>query len=367
MATEQSSGTDGRAGSPAGRPATLRVIALFLLVAALFVTLHVLGTGTETGDIDDRLRAVQITQLFQGKGWYDLVLDGIAMPEPYVSPWSRLIDAPYVVLAHLLSLFQPAAQALHTAFLLWPPVLLVIFAALAGPAMMRLVPAEQPVRLLAVALAALIMSRSFLEFMPGRIDHHGMQLVALMAMALGAVLWSARGGVLMAAAVVLSVTVGLECLPIIAALWAALALAWVARQPGADRVFTAFSVALALLAPLVTLAIAGPRVFFAVETDIFSAPYVTLFTIFALSSAVLTRALRQAGSLVRLAMLAVAAIAAILIVVAVMPAVLAGPYGIIDPVSRSLWLERIPQENSVLLLLIGAASRSSSRWRSRER
>ncbi|WP_149736578.1 hypothetical protein [Rhizobium sp. RU20A] len=352
MAADESSVTEGGAGIPAGKPAGLRALALFLLVAAVFMALYVMIVGGNAVDVDDRLRAVQIHQLLQGKGWYDLTLSGIAMPEPYVSPWSRLVDAPYVAIAGLLSWAIPREDALHLAFLVFPPFLLLVFAALAVATMVRLAPQRLPLSLPGVLFAALVMNRALFEFMPLRIDHHGMQLLALAALAFGTMLWSSRGAMLMAGAVVLSVTVGLEGLPIIAVLWAGVALAWVFHQPGADRVFLTFSLSLTVLAPLVTLLVAGPRGLTTVETDIFSAPYVTLFTVFAFLSVVAAKAMSASrGVAGRLAALAFAGVVSIAIVLSTMPAVLTGPFAMIDSVSRSLWLNRIPQENSILLLV----------------
>ncbi len=80
-------------------------------------------------------------------------------------------------------------------------------------------PSESQISPLHVFVAALAMIYASLEFVPGRIDHHNVQLVTLAAASYGVLCWSAAGGVLMAAALALSVTIGLETLPLIAALW----------------------------------------------------------------------------------------------------------------------------------------------------
>ncbi len=100
------------------------LVIVFLAAAAYDLSDGVLYLG----DIDDRLRAVQIKQFLAGKGWYDLTLSGIAMPDPYISPWSRLIDAPYAAIAWFLAHLTNAQQALSIAFNIWPPILMLFFA-----------------------------------------------------------------------------------------------------------------------------------------------------------------------------------------------------------------------------------------------
>ena len=152
------------------------------------------------GDVDDQLRALQIEHLFAGKaGWFDLTLTFVQMPEAYVSPWSRLVDLPYVVLATLFGLALPATDSLKLAFLVWPPVLLAVFAALVVAVARRLADGIVLSRLteaLALVAMAVTMVTGVLEFAPGRIDHHNVQLVAMLVIALGLARWDRLGGIL---------------------------------------------------------------------------------------------------------------------------------------------------------------------------
>ncbi len=333
------------------RPNAFLVLSIVFLAAAAYD----LSDGVLfLGDIDDHLRAIQVRQLLSGKGWYDLTITGIAMPGPYVSPWSRLIDAPYVAITWVLSHVLGSEQALTTAFNIWPPLMMLAFAWFSAGCMAKLVPGRGNIAPLHALVAALAMIYASLEFVPGRIDHHNAQLVTLAAASYGVLCWSPAGGVLMAGALALSVTIGLETLPLIAVLWSALALAWIARRPGADGIFRAFSVAMTVLAPLATLVFAGPGVLFGIQNDIFSAPYVAAFAGFALISALSATFLPpQASTAKRLAALAIPGLLLLAAIVVAMPGVLAGPYAIVDPVSRELWLEHVDQEHTVLLLLRG--------------
>ncbi len=336
-------------GSGSAKLNTFLMLSLVFLAAAAYdLSDRVLFLG----DIDDRLRAVQIRQLLSGKGWYDLTLTGIAMPDPYVSPWSRLVDAPYAAIAWVLSHVMGPEQALTIAFNVWPPVLMLAFAGFSAGCMNRLVPVDQGVAPLHALVAALAMISPALEFAPGRIDHHNLQLVLLAAASYGVLCWSAAGGILTGMALALSVTVGLETLPLIAALWSALALAWIAGRPGVHGVFRSFSATICVAAPLATLLFAGPPVLFSVQNDIFSEPYVVAFSGFGLISLVAAKVLQRNFSIaLRFAALAIPGTALAVLIVLAQPGILAGPYGLIDPLTRELWLDRIDQEHSVLLLL----------------
>ena len=300
-------------------------------------------------DIDDLLRAVQVRQLFAGKAWYDLVIDGIAMPGPYVTPWSRIIDGPYVAIAHLLSPFMPPADALHIAYLVWPPVMGLGFAAFSTIVMARLLPAGGKLTFVTLFTTVLLMTYAVLEFVPLRIDHHNMQLLALSASLAGIALWTPAGGVLAGFAVAVSFRIGLETLPLIAAFWAALALLFIARAPGATSVFRAYSLSVAVFSPLLTLVFAGPGVLWHVQNDVFSLPYNAAATGFGLISAAVTWTLREDSSpMFRLAGLSVPGLILLGAILYFAPGLLDGPYAVIDPLSRALWLSHETQEQSIL-------------------
>ena len=337
---------------------TLAVVFVFAAIAAFDLSDGVLYLG----DIDDRLRAIQIRQFLTGKGWYDLVLSGIAMPEPYVSPWSRMVDAPYAAFAWLLEPFVGVERGLSVAFHVWPPILMLMFAAFSVAAMRRLMPKGGRLEPLHAVTAALAMAYASLEFVPGRIDHHSVQLVTLAASCFGVLCWSRAGGILLAVSIVMSMTVGLETLPLITFLWGGLTLGWVMRRPGVDEIFQAFSLAIAIIAPAFTLLMAGPHVLFSVQNDIFSAPYVAAFAGFGLISFVAaSRVPASAATTIRLASLALPAVLLLLIIAVTMPHVLAGPYAVVDALSRQLWLNRVGQEHSVLLLVrVGDSSAMAS-------
>jgi hypothetical protein len=78
------------------------------------------------GDTDDAVRLVTVRELLGGAQWFDTTLLRIGAPEPLVSHWSRLIDAP---LALLMLLFRPllgVEGAEIATRMVWPALLFFI-------------------------------------------------------------------------------------------------------------------------------------------------------------------------------------------------------------------------------------------------
>lgn len=307
-------------------------------------------------DIDDTLRAGQIAHLMSRNGsWYDLTLPFIATPEPYLSPWSRLVDLPYVAIGKFLSLFMAPDLALQLAFFVWPPLMLVVFSFLAFTVARRLAGGALPSRSIeAAALVAMVMLMAFavLEFVPWRIDHHNVQLLCLLAMAAGLCRWDMKGGLVLGAGSAASVAVGLECLPFVAMFYGGLVVSYLLNAPGARAVLVGASLGMAATTLLLAGALLGPAGTLSVQCDAFSAPQIVLMLGLPLvlgAGCIATPA--SASPLVRALLLAVPLIGMVGLAALLFPACLSGPYAIIDPLSRLYWFDRIWQEHSILYLL----------------
>ncbi len=342
----------GRSGSLAGLEAAGLVCGTgFLVVLADLAD----GQGIYA-DVDDRLRAAQIGRLMSGEvGWYDPVLPFIAMPDPYLSPWSRMVDLPYLLIGRLLSFFMAPDRALGLAYLLWPPVMLVAFGCLALFVARRIMTAALPSRVteaLALVLMAMMMALAVLEFAPGRIDHHNVQLVLLVAVAAGLCRWDGRGGLLLGAAGAASIVVGLECLPLVAAAFGAAGCGYIAGARGARRLLLGASAGLGAATLLLAAAFLGPAGMLSQQCDAFSAPQIVVMLGLSLvvgSACLLSPA--PASPVARALLLALPALAVLALAAFLFPACLAGPYAIIDPLTRLYWFDRIEQEQGLLSLL----------------
>ena len=180
-------------------------------------------------DTDDLMRLQQIRDWLAGQGFADVTQHRLAGAVPM--HWSRLPDLVPAALIALLSPLVGGHAAEVAAVVAWP-VMLFAAALLLVARIARVLGAEPPV---AAAIAAIAYPATTL-FLPGRIDHHGLQLVLL----LGAVLAqlrrpSAGAGVAAGLLAAASLVIGLETVPFLGLL-SVLALAeWVAGRGGADE------------------------------------------------------------------------------------------------------------------------------------
>ncbi len=125
-------------------------------------------------DPDDYMRLNQVISWMKGQGWYDLSVPRIAPGGNAVIHWSRLIDLPIALIAWpLVPVFGISDAVLISSFiapLLWFSILLTLVFALAseivGPARAGL----------ACAMTLFAPPLTF-NFSPGRVDHHGVQVL----------------------------------------------------------------------------------------------------------------------------------------------------------------------------------------------
>ena len=115
-----------------------------------------------------------------------------------------------------------------------------------------------------------------LEFVPGRIDHHNVQILTLFLMAYGAVRWDGRGGACIGIGSALSVIVGLECLPFVVVAYGGLVIAFALRLRAARAVLSGAALGMAGTTVPGALAFLGVPGSFSTQCDAFSAPYIVL-------------------------------------------------------------------------------------------
>lgn len=286
-------------------------------------------------DTDDAVRLQQIRDWLAGQRFadvtqYRLGRDGVAMH------WSRLPDlVPGGLIAALAPVFGRYAAEL-VAVILWPGLLFAAALALVGR-IARIMSASVPVAILVAALAF----PASAMFLPGRIDHHGLQLVLLLAMvaAMLAPRATASGGVI-ALTGIASLVIGMEMTPFLALACALAVLGWVAERPGSRRQLA--GLALTLLAALV-----AARWIFA--TTAWRYPAADGFTAASWQAALIgTAALmalaaldrRVAGRSPRLLLAAGIGGLAVVAVTLALPDYL-DPYAHVDPALRRDWLAHV--------------------------
>jgi hypothetical protein len=285
-------------------------------------------------DTDDAVRLQQIRDWLGGQAFGDLAQHrlggGLAMH------WSRLPDLVPAALIALLSPLLGASSATLVAVILWPAAL--FFAALALVARIaRALGASGPLAALVAALAYPVTTL----FAPGRIDHHGLQMVLLLALVRAAIGGgSARAGVVAGLASAASLCIGIETAPLLAIGGGAIVLRWVADDAQALLRGYALALAAGLGGAALLLRTSGWD-FPACDgftASLWRAAQCAALAPLALAGFGLTRPSRRARLVAALG----AGLAAILGATLLSPDCL-HPYGRVDPLLARLWLAQVAE------------------------
>jgi len=327
---------------------TFRPYLVLLAVLAVILGFDMLDGISFFKDVDDELRLLQIRHLLETGGWYDPSMPMIRAANVYLSPWSRLVDLPYVVIASLLRPITGLETALWLATQIWPPVLLLGFARLAVEVVRQITPGER-LSTASWVLIGLLLIIAAGEFSPGRIDHHNMQLVLMLLILLGLVTRRSTGGPMIGAGATLSLVIGLECLPFVALALAAVAIAFVFKAEGSDRLLSQTGLSMGVTAVVCGLLFIGPQGMQSVACDAYSAPFIVALSGYGACFWCAARYMPgSSAAWLRLVVLGGSGLAVSAALGMLYPECLAGPYHMIDPVSRFYWFDRILQEHNAL-------------------
>ncbi len=344
-------------GRPPGAPSReTRHAPHYIAVAVLcFVLLLSAGFGRDgdTSDLlrgpDDFMRVVQIADWLDGQGWRDTVQRRLNPPEGVDMHWSRLADLP---LAGATSLAEPwfgRARAIHLAGLTVPPLLGALLAAAFLWGAAALLPDRRTS--LPVAMVATLIY-PFLYVLPGRVDHHGLQLL-LTAFAMGCLFRALEPSDLRPAAGLglaggVSLAVGLETLPFVGTASVVLSLAWAWRRAPASTL-TCFGAALTATSVALLLLTLPMSSWTTAACDRMSLVHVTLnATVLAAgASALALERLRPGASWpLRLVTVGCVGIVGVALAAAVFPQCAGGPYGGVADEAR-YWLGRVSEAQSL--------------------
>lgn len=314
---------------------------LVLIFWAAFAV-AVIATGTfnptlfENQDPDSFLRLVHVRDLLAGQGWFDLVQHRMDPPGGALLQWSRLIDAPIAGLILLGNLFGDGERFALT---VWPVLLLLPMlggvAAIAGRLGGR-----------AAAVWTLVLALFFLNplfiYLPNDIDHHNAQ-VALMVVTVALALRipdGARFGLFTGCLSALTLAVGLEMLPHVALIGAFVALQW-AWTGKAGRSVAAYGATLAVAPVYLYLATASPAAAWA--CDSLSWAFIIPAAVAGFGLAGLAGLASTQERVVRLVGLGIVGVASAAVFATVTPECLAGPYGMLSPELKQVWLSTVTE------------------------
>ncbi|WP_375462422.1 hypothetical protein [uncultured Methylobacterium sp.] len=340
--------------SSAAAPPAARLDAstlLWLLVAFSAVTLYPPGDVIATirhlrvPDTDDAMRLVEARDLAAGQGWFDNVQARFLPPLGIASHWSRLVDAPIAGLILLLTPLLGRSLAEGVTLAIWPPLLFGVYGAVLFTGVRRTFGPR------AAVLALLAATQTFgvtVQFAAGRIDHHGLQMIAILAMSLCLIRGGRAAGIGAGALAALSLAIGLEGLPSVALGALFVVGDWVLRGRVALPGFLGFGLGLGLAAPILFGAQTAPGLWSATACDALSPPWLWLAAGGAAAALACAGLDRRLGSIpARLA--CVAAIGIVLLggFAALFPVCLGGPFPGMTPLVRDRWLLAVNEMSSV--------------------
>jgi hypothetical protein len=332
-------------------PRTMLWVMFALCLATMNAPLDVWETirHLRVPDTDDAMRLAEVRDLLRGQGWYDNVQYRFLAPMGVPSHWSRLVDAPIAGL--ILALTPVAGRALAEGLTaaLWPVLLFGLYCRV----LYRGVRERFGGR--AALLAIIVATQTFgvtIQFQPGRVDHHNLQSLAILGLAVcmirGGAPWGLVGGGLAA----LSLAIGLEGLPSVAVAALYLAGDWCLRGRPALPMLAGFGLGLGVAAPLLFAAQTAPGLWATPRCDALSPPWLWLALgglAFSACAAGLGARLGTVGA--RAALAALGGLVLLAGFGLAFPACLGGPFPGMPPLVREHWLLTVNEMTSVPKLL----------------
>ena len=301
-------------------------------------------------DADDMMRLQQIRDWLGGQSFADLTQyrlgdHGVAMH------WSRLADlVPAAIIVALQGAIGRHAAEL-TAVIVWPAVLLATAIALIGR-IARVVGGAE-VAFPAMIVAAIAYPASTL-FVPGRIDHHNLQIVLLLVTTLMLVgRGSMMAGLVAGIATSLSLVIGLEMMPLLAIAGGFAVADWIMGGREARDRLMGFGIALCA-ATVACSIIFRPLAWAYPACDGFTAISARALMIGSFVPIGLALIGWDSSARTRLA-LALASGLALAATLAVSAPQCLSPYGGVDPLLQRVWLTRVGEAQALFAAPLAVA------------
>lgn len=303
-------------------------------------------------DTDDMMRLQQIRDWLGGQAFSDLAQHRLGPAPGLAMHWSRLADlVPGGIIAALTPLVGAHAAEI-TAVILWP-------AALFGVALLLVTRIARAIGGSEIARTALIVAAiaypATTIFLPGRIDHHGLQIVLLLLIARTLVAGPSMGrGLVAGLAATASLVIGLETAPLIAAAGAAMTIEWIAARHGADDRMMGFGIALGAGLLFASIVFRADQWTYA-ACDGFTATLWRGAMVAAFAPMLMALAARDVTRPVARTCLAVAVCAVIGGGILLVAPECLSPYGAVDPLLARLWLGQVGEAQPLFAAPTGIA------------
>ncbi len=328
-------------------------IALLFLAGSGWLALPAVNGGVfDALSTDDAMRLVEVRDLIGGQGWFDLFQYRMDPPSGLSMHWSRVIDAPLAGLILLLKPLLGMHGAEAVTLYLWPLLLFAIALALVA-AIARQLSDNNNAQIAAVLLAVLALP-ALVHFRPGAIDHHNAQIDLLLALVLmtaqleRSALKAALGGLTAS----LSLAIGIEMLPAIAATGVAVFGLFVWRGAPVARQSAAFGAGLAISSLLLAPALLPLSAWTAQVCDTFGGPVLLLTGGGGIALLIMVGIDRCVSTLV-MRVVSGAALAIILggAFLKMFSGCIASPFVHLDPIVITLWVYNVAEAISLPRML----------------
>lgn len=285
-------------------------------------------------DSDDYMRILQVRDWLAGQSWWDVSQHRMNPPGGGLLHWSRIPDLPIAGIEILLRPLAPgAAERIAAATV--PLLLLLALMAVVAMVVRRLFDGTAPA--LAALLLVLASLGALVQFTPGRVDHHGWQILMAATGLLGLLdPRPRRSGMVAGAAFAVGLAISLEGAIVAAAAAAMLLLRWIVEPAERGRA-VAFLTCWAGTQALLFAATTRPLRWESVWCDAIGPQHLAALAAAAGGTALLTRFGAGRGPAARVALLVPPALLAAGLYLGLAPQCRAGPFAHLDPLAYRLW------------------------------
>jgi hypothetical protein len=329
------------------------MITVLGLAAVLAIKFLSIKTGVHDAmSTDDAMRLVEVRDLINGQGWFDLWQYRLN-PPGILMHWSRVIDLPLAVSILSLKPLIGLHDAESVTLFLWPLLLFAVALALVV-AIARQMSDGAVTPQIGAAVLAILAKPALGHFQPGAIDHHNAQIDLLLALILFTlqIERSAIKATLAGLAASLSLAIGVEMLPPIAAISVAVVGLFIWRGASVARQVAAFAMALAASSLVLALALLPLPSLASPVCDSLGGPVLLLTIGGGASLTFMVGVDRYRSALwLRLVTATGSAVALIGAFIALFGGCLASPYAQLDPLVVSLWVDKVQESISIATML----------------
>jgi hypothetical protein len=342
-------------------PLGLRIFCVWLLFLAAIIASRwtTILSPVWFVDNDDTLRLIQVHDFLAGQSWFDMRQYRLDPPQGGDIHWSRISDIGLMIPIAVARLFVSDLWADRIAVILYPGLILLTILWLMVRTARDVFGATT---ILPVVFATLTSGSMLLQMLPGRIDHHGLQILFMVVMMLQFLQADCAPptrflrGMIAGAMMALSLGVGLETLPYIAAAQAGLLWLW-ARQTASPSFVRGVGFGMIGGCALVMLATISPALWTMAYSDAFGRAHAAALCAGGLLWIALSF-IATANIRTRLLTGASASLLVAALLVSLFPELLLHPYARLDPYLRTWFLDNVqeaaPIHKYMKLTLAGA-------------